>query len=246
MERLRARVGEIVADAATAEALKPWYRAFCKRPCFNDAYLAAFNRPNVTLVDTKGRGVSRLTGSGVIVGARAYDIDCLIFATGFEVGTSYPRRSGFELFGTGGRTLTDRWRAGPRTLHGMQAHGFPNCFFLGIAQGAYTANYTHMLYEQADHVAHLVGRVIRGGAAAIEATEEGEARWVEVMNGFTADGLMGFLRDCTPGYYNNEGRGSESRNAIVYGGGAEAFFQILRDWRKDETMDGARLIESPP
>ena len=87
MEEIRARVDSIVADRATAEALKPWYGYFCKRPCFHDEYLQAFNRDNVTLVDTHGRGVEQITEDGVVVDGVEYELDCLIFATGFEVGT---------------------------------------------------------------------------------------------------------------------------------------------------------------
>ena len=74
------------SDPATAEALKPYYRQFCKRPCFHNEYLEPFNRPNVTLVDTKGKGVERITKKGVVVEGREYELDCLIYASGFEVG----------------------------------------------------------------------------------------------------------------------------------------------------------------
>ena len=67
MEQIRRRIESIVDDPDTAEALKPYYRQFCKRPCFHDDYLATFNRPNVTLVDTEGRGVERMTPAGVVV-----------------------------------------------------------------------------------------------------------------------------------------------------------------------------------
>ena len=105
MEDIRARVDAIVQDPATAEALKPWYRQFCKRPCFHDEYLETFNRPNVTLVDTQGKGVERITERGVVVAGREYELDCLIFATGFEVGTDYARRAGYEVRGRDGGTL---------------------------------------------------------------------------------------------------------------------------------------------
>jgi cyclohexanone monooxygenase len=128
MEQIRARVDAIVRDPATAQALKPYYRQFCKRPCFHNEYLPTFNRPNVTLVDTKGKGVERITERGVVVAGREYEVDCLIYASGFEVGTPYPRRAGFEIYGRGGQTLTERWKDGVRTLHGIHSRGFPNCF----------------------------------------------------------------------------------------------------------------------
>src|SRR5262249_22100105 len=125
MNQIRGRVDTLVGDAAIADALKPWYRQFCKRPCFHDDYLPTFNRPNVTLVDTSGKGVERITPTGVVANGKSYDVDCPIFATGFEVGTSYTRRSGYELIGRGGETLSDKWRSGVRTFHGLLSRGFP-------------------------------------------------------------------------------------------------------------------------
>ena len=155
MEEIRARVDSIVTDRATAEALKPWYGYFCKRPCFHDEYLQTFNRDNVTLVDTRGLGVERITADGVVVDGTEHPVDCLIFATGFEVGTDYSRRTGFEIVGRDGLTLTDKWRDGVRTLHGLSVHGFPNCFVLSIAQSGFTVNFPYLLDVQA--TPHRVG-----------------------------------------------------------------------------------------
>jgi cation diffusion facilitator CzcD-associated flavoprotein CzcO len=111
MESIRARVDDVVQDKATADALKPWYNQFCKRPCFHDDYLATFNRPGVTLVDTNGQGVERITKDGVVVAGKEYKLDCLIFGTGFEVGTSYARRAGYDVRGIGGRMAARRCMA---------------------------------------------------------------------------------------------------------------------------------------
>ena len=156
MEEIRARVESIVQDPATAEALKPWYRQFCKRPCFHDEYLQAFNQPNVTLVDTHGQGVERLTERGAVVAGVEYELDCLIFATGFEVGTDYERRAGFQLVGKDGLTLSEKWADGVRTLHGMHVSGFPNCFVLGIAQAGFTVNFPYLFDIQAQHAAWIL------------------------------------------------------------------------------------------
>src|SRR6185295_10902656 len=147
---IRSRVDGTVSDPAVAEALKPWYRQFCKRPTFNDDYLPSFNRPNVTLVDTLGRGVDSITETGLVFDGVEYPVDCIIFATGFEVGTAYTRRAGFEVYGVGGVKLSDKWAGGMKTLHGLTSHGFPNCFHLGITQNTLTPNFPHMLDEQAD------------------------------------------------------------------------------------------------
>src|SRR4029077_6093917 len=132
MTRSRLRVHKNFSDSTTAGALKPYYRQFCKRPCFHDEYLETFNRPNVTLVDTNGQGVERITPRGVVVGGREYALDCLIYATGFEVGTDYARRAGYEVHGRDGVTLTEKWRDGASTFQGFHSRGFPNCFIVSL------------------------------------------------------------------------------------------------------------------
>ena len=244
MEQIRARVDSVVADRAKAEALKPWYNQFCKRPCFHDEYLATFNRPSVYLIDTDGRGVERITEKGVVVDGVEYELDCLIFATGFEVGTSYVRRAGYEITGRGGVTLSQKWADGVSTLHGMHSRGFPNCFIFANSQAGFTANYPHMLNEQSKHAAWIVARCQEAGAVAVEATEEAEAAWVqEVMD--SAIQRQKFAEECTPGYYNNEGKPSPlaARNG-PYGKGSIVFIQMITDWRNEGSMQGLELTKA--
>src|SRR5215831_9693857 len=189
MNQIRARVDSTVTDAETAGALKPWYRQFCKRPTFNDEYLPTFNRPNVTLVDTDGKGVERLTEHGIVAGGVEYEVDCLIFATGFEVGTAYTRRAGFEVYGRGGRTLTEHWTGGLKTLHGFYSAGFPNCFHMGVNQSTLTPNFPHLLDEQARHIAGVVGEAAARQAQVVEPTPEAEAEWVSTIKAQARDTL---------------------------------------------------------
>ncbi|MCA6301290.1 MAG: NAD(P)/FAD-dependent oxidoreductase, partial [Phenylobacterium sp.] len=119
MEEIRARVDSIVGDRQTAQNLKAWYRQLCKRPCFHDAYLQAFNAPSTRLIDTDGKGVERITENAVVVDGVDYEIDCLIFSTGFEVGTSFSRRYGYDIHGRGGQPLSQAWADGVRSLHGL-------------------------------------------------------------------------------------------------------------------------------
>jgi cyclohexanone monooxygenase len=238
MEEIRGRVESIVKDAETAEALKPYYRQFCKRPCFHNEYLDAFNRPNVELVDTRGEGVERITKKGVVVGGHEYELDCLIYASGFEVGTDYSRRAGFELYGQEGRSLTETWADGIRTLHGMHVHGFPNCFLMSNPQAGFTANFPHLLNEQARHLAYIIGTGIERAARKVEVTPEGEAGWVEQCLA-KARLATEFFENCTPGYYNNEGKMSErSTQNGFYGGGSIEFFRILEEWRAEGRLEG--------
>jgi cyclohexanone monooxygenase len=238
MEEIRARVDAVVKDAETAEALKPYYRQFCKRPCFHNEYLATFNRPNVTLVDTHGKGVERITARGVVAEGKEYELDCLIYASGFEVGTDYCRRAGMEIYGRDGESLSEKWAGSIRTIHGMHVHGFPNCFIMSNAQAGFTASYPHLLNEQAKHIAYIVKRAMDEGLEAVEATTEGEQAWVDRCIE-KARGNEDFLESCTPGYYNNEGKsGERSVQDGFYGGGSVEFFAILEGWREAGELEG--------
>jgi cation diffusion facilitator CzcD-associated flavoprotein CzcO len=237
MNEVRERVASTVSDPQTAEALKPWYGQWCKRPTFNDEYLPTFNRPNVKLVDTKGKGVERVTEHGVVVEGVEYEVDCLIFATGFEVGTVYTRRAQFELYGRDGVPLSDYWAKGMKTYHGFLSHGFPNCFHMGLTQTGFAANFTYMLDEQAAHVAHVITQVNGRKAKAVEPTPEAEAEWVKVVTGPTV--MTEYQNVCTPGYYNgegtNEGQGFLQTN---YPDGGLAFFDMLARWREQGDFAG--------
>lgn len=234
---IRARVSKVVADAATAEKLKPWYGQWCKRPNFHDEYLQAFNRPNVELVDTDGKGIERITANGVVVDGVEYPVDCLIFATGFEVGTSYTRRSECEIYGRDGIALSDAWADGMRTFHGFLSHGFPNCFHMGLTQTGLAFNYTYTARGQSEHVAYLVGQVIERGATSIEASAEAEAAYVDLVS---APGPMRkYQESCTPGYYNVEGKNTgQSFIDNQYPEGPVPFFRMLAAWRENGDLEG--------
>ncbi|MAE94228.1 MAG: monooxygenase [Deltaproteobacteria bacterium] len=239
MEQIRARVDAVVEDEATAEALKPYYRQFCKRPCFHNEYLPTFNRENVTLVDTKGQGVERVTEKGVVVDGQEYELDCLIYASGFEVGTSYTQRGGYEVYGREGQTLTEKWEDGVRTMHGMYSHGFPNCFFImSITQSGFTVNFTHMLGETGRHLAYVIKTAIDEDIRTLEVSEEAEAEWVETI--LRVSSTAGeFQQTCTPSYYNNEGKpGEVSRQNGFFFGEPMEFMNILADYRADGGLKG--------
>ena len=241
MEQIRSRVDEIVADPATAAALKPWYRQLCKRPCFHDEYLQTFNRPNVHLIDTDGRGVDRLTETGVVAGGVEYPLDCLIYATGFEVGTDYTRRCGYDVTGPAGTTLSSYWADGMRSMFGLHVHGFPNLFVIGHAQGGFTANYPHQLDEAATHAAHVIAHALAEGIREVEVTAEAEADWLQVLAD-NARNIRAFQEQCTPGYYNNEGHPTDvGFVASSYGKGPMPFFALLAEWRAAGDFAGLDL-----
>ena len=242
MNQVRSRAEAIINDPNTAEALKPWYRQFCKRPCFHDEYLPTFNRSNVTLVNTDGRGVERITERGIVANGTEYPVDCIVFATGFEVGTSYTRRAGYDIIGRNGLSLSDKWANGWRTLYGLQANSFPNCFFLGFTQTALSVNVPHALNEQAKHVTYILDQARQRDATRIEATLEAEELWLAEMQD-KARIAERFYAECTPGYYNNEGKLDASNGffAGTYGAGPIRFFRILDDWRSTGRLEGVEL-----
>ena len=245
MAKSRRRISEIVENPATAEALKPWYNYLCKRPCFNDHYLQTFNRANVSLIDTKGRGVEEITPRGVVVAGEEYPLDCLIFATGFEYLTEYAGQVGFEITGRDGLTLSEKWSEGTHTLHGMMTRDFPNLYFLCFAQSGVTANYTHMAEERADHLAYVIGRCIEEGVTTVEPTQAAEGAWVEDIVAGRGP-RRAFLDSCTPSYYNQEGKETPATALNdIYGRGPVAFFDVLARWRDEDQFAGLEVTYRP-
>tara|TARA_B110000285_G_scaffold158957_1_gene177349 strand:+ start:1456 stop:3333 length:1878 start_codon:yes stop_codon:yes gene_type:complete len=240
MEGVRARADRLVNDEKTAEALKPYYRQFCKRPCFHDEYLPTFNLSNVTLVNTDGKGVDQITSEGIVFEGKEYKVDCIIFATGFEVGTDYSRRAGYQVNGVKGKSISEKWADGLSTFHGMHTRGFPNAFFFGPAQSAFTATYTYSLDEQSVHLAHILSVAAKKGANRIEASDAAEKKWVQTIiqkARLTAD----FQQKCTPGYYNNEGKVNAKPQNNTYGGGPIEFFALMKKWRSNDNLKGLEL-----
>jgi len=242
MEELRTRVEETVTDPAVAEALKPWYRVMCKRPTFNDDYLPAFNRDNVTLVDVSdAQGIDHISAGGVVANGTEYDVDLIVYATGYHVTRDVRLRVGIDIEGRDGVLLHDHWGDGLRTLHGFTTRGFPNWFYIGTSQNAFSVNMTSMFDQQARHIAYLVGETIRRGATTIEPSEEGQREWCELIESMAPSG-PGFLADCTPGYYNQEGAALEGNSFLgAYTRGLNAFGELLEEWRDQGDLAGLEL-----
>jgi cation diffusion facilitator CzcD-associated flavoprotein CzcO len=239
MSEIRARVDEVVEDKETADRLKAWYRQLCKRPCFHDEYLQAFNEPNVHLVDTDGKGVDRIDATGLWAQGQRYEVDCIIYASGFEVGTEYTRRTGYDLTGRDGVRLSSHWADGMRTKHGTHVHGFPNLFIVQPTQGAnLISNVPHNLTEAGKTIAIIVKHALDHGFQEVEVTKEAEDAWIELLLSGPDLGIIGSA-DCTPGYYNNEGQPGRDRQSFVgYPGGAMAYFQYLDAWRTKGDFEG--------
>jgi cyclohexanone monooxygenase/pentalenolactone D synthase len=248
MEEHRGRVEEIVEDAATADALKPYYRYICKRPCFHDEYLPTFNASNVELVDCPA-GIERVTENGLFVEGREILLDCIVYATGFEAETTpFYRRAGHEIYGRAGVRLAERWEDGPRTLFGMMSHGFPNMFIMPCPgqQAVVTVNHTLITVEAAEHIGAMVGGLEAKGVAAFEVSEEAEAEWCETILSTYVDASP-VMSACTPSRLNQEGNPKAlSPLSGAYGGGMGDFFRfkkLLADWRESGAFAGLILEE---
>ncbi|HET8618208.1 MAG TPA: NAD(P)/FAD-dependent oxidoreductase [Acidimicrobiales bacterium] len=246
MEEHRRRVDELVADPATAEILKPYYRYLCKRPCFHDEYLDAFNNPNVTLVDCPA-GMERVTERGPVVGGRQYEVDCLVYGTGFEPElTPLYRRAGHEIVGRGGITLAEKWADGAASLFGMMSRGFPNLFVMPAPgqQAVVTVNYTQIAVLGAEFVGRAVALLDRRGVKVFDVSAAAEEAWTRSILDTHVDASR-VLSACTPSRINNEGdpAGMKPRNGN-YGRGLGDYFgyrDLLEQWLEAGDCDGLEL-----
>ncbi len=243
MERLRHRAAAVVKDAATAEALKPWYRFLCKRPLSNNEFYPTFNRPNVRLIDVSAtKGVERMTESGFVAGGVEYPVDCMIFASGFEVSSDLDRRWGIDVVeGRGGRSIYRDWAAGPKTFHGVIAHGFPNLFYTGYIQGGLNASVTEQCGSQGYHITHMISEALKRGVKAVEPSQEAQDAYVRHFEEVQPD-MSQFQRECTPSYFTNEGQ-VKAPWALFrpYGLGWTAFQKLLEQWRSKGDLEGLVL-----
>ena len=240
MSEIRSRVDTIVTDKATAHNLKAWYNQLCKRPCFHDEYLQSYNEPGTHLIDTDGKGVERITETGVVVAGTEYEVDCIIYASGFEVGTPLESRTGFDPVGRGGVKMSEYWAEGMRSKHGMHVHGFPNLFIVAFTQGAnLISNVPHNLTEGGKTAALIIKHALDRGYDRIEVTAEAEQAWLDLL----ATGPPPLLgnEQCTPGYYNNEGQllpDGKSFFGLGYPHGAQAYFKYIEAWRTNGDFEG--------
>lgn len=241
MERVRQRIADVITDPATAELMMPWYSQSCKRPCFHDEYLPAFNRPNVHLIDTDGKGVNEINERGVIVNGVEYPVDLLIFASGFEVTTTYTHRLGFDPKGRNGVSLSEAWAEGPATLHGVLSNGFPNMFMISTVQGAQATNFVHSITETAQHVAFLIEQCVKGNIATIEPETSAQENWFETLFA-QLWGIARYNAACTPGYLNSEGGGDmRSARAIAWMTSVLGFAEYVENWREQGDLAGLVL-----
>lgn len=254
MNRIRDRVQNVVEDPSVAEKLKPWYPTWCKRPCFNDGYLEAFNRDNVTLLDTAGKGMDCITSDSIVVAGQSYPVDLIIFSTGFTVpfGGSPAEKAHMSIRGRNGVSMSEEWaRNGPTTLHGVIDSNFPNLFLPGLWQGVVSINYLFSLDSLAKHAAYMLktarSKVKTGDRFAIAPTTAAVEDWaLQIMK---RSAIMSVVMGCTPGYYNLEGGINKIKPEVQlrmargagWGAGLESFLEYVETWRAEGSMQGIEV-----
>ncbi len=180
-EFIRKKIRGIVRDPAVAERLLPTQVVGCKRLCVDTSYYATYNRENVTLVDLREEPIEAIDATGLATRARHYDLDAIVFATGFDAMTGALGR--IDVRGRGGRTLEQKWSAGPRTYLGLATEGFPNFFMItGPGSPSVLSNMIPSIEQHVDWIADCIAHVRDRGAAGIEATAEAEDAWVDHVN----------------------------------------------------------------
>ena len=251
MDAHRDRVDAFVSDPGKAEAMKPYYRYMCKRPCFHDEYLPAMDRENVTLIDCPA-GIERITPTGLVANGTTYDVDCIVYATGFEgEATPFHRRAGHPIVGRGGLDIETKWKDGVQSLHGLMTRGFPNFFTMPAPyqQSVVTVTHTHITVEGADHLARTIRSMVDAGVRCFDVREDAEAAWTEGIVACAVD-RGAFDAACTPSRFNFEGDPSQAnpRNGS-YGGRAGDLFgyrTLLAEWREKGGFEGLEIELDTP
>lgn len=254
-DRLRKRVEELVTDNATAERLKAWYPSWCKRPCFHDHFLPTFNRENVSLVQTEPTGVQKASSRGLTVEGKEYDLDVIVFGTGYRapaVDIGEPSKMcNATITGAGGLSLPEKWLPqGPATLYGTMTSSFPNLFFTGPTQAGASASITYLFDITARHISEIISKLSSESPnpdqLILEPEAEAEEAWANKLASMA--GWAAPVSVCLPSYINNEGaamtdmrEAAKMARAMPYPLGINAYSKVLEDWRAEGGYRGLRI-----
>jgi cyclohexanone monooxygenase len=179
---VRDKIAEIVKDPETAKLLQPDNHPIgSKRICVDTEYYAAFNRPNVTLVDIRFNGIEEILPNAVRTGGKNHEIDALVLATGFDAMTGSVAR--IDIRGRGGKTLNQKWAEGPKTYLGLMSEGFPNLFIItGPGSPSVLSNMIVSIEQHVDWIADCLAFMRDRGLETMEATKDAEDNWVAHVN----------------------------------------------------------------
>ena len=182
VEFVHEKIRSVVNDPAVAELLLPKNHPIgTKRICVDTNYYQTYNRPNVTLVDIKNAPIEEITPNGLRTGGREYELDAIVFATGFDAMTGSLLKMG--IVGRDGTKLADKWEAGPRTYLGLMTAKFPNLFLItGPGSPSVLSNMIVSIEQHVDWVVDCITDLRANGLETIEATQEAEDNWVEHVN----------------------------------------------------------------
>ena len=181
----RAQMRSVIKDPAIVDILLPDdHPVGVKRLCLDTHYLETFNLPHVDIVDVRANPIERITKSGIVSGGREYEVDVIVFATGFDAMT------GVDITGRDGMKLRDKWAAGPRTYLGLGSAGFPNLFFItGPGSPSVLSNMIVSIEQHVDWITDCLSRLTSGNVRSIEATPDAEDEWVAHVNELASETL---------------------------------------------------------
>lgn len=178
---VRDRIHEIVEDPTTAELLSPRQVIGCKRLCLDTNYFETFNKPHVGLVDISKSPIDRFTESGVTVDGQHHEFDCVVLATGFDAMTGAIKK--IDIRGVDGRTIQEKWEAGPVNYLGLGINGFPNLFTVsGPGSPSVLTNMLVSIQQHVEWIADCLQHLRENGFARIEAAQQAEQDWVGHVN----------------------------------------------------------------
>ena len=251
--RIRSRVSQAVNDQNIAKKLQAWYPTWCKRPAFHDEYLSSFNRDNVTLIDTQGKGFDSLTADSIVVGSESYPVDIIILATGFRppFGGTPAEKANLTITGRNGVSMTQEWaRDGASTLHGALDRNFPNLFLSGPWQASISPNFLFNMDALAKHSAYILLRAKQragGKPFAVAPTRAATEDWA--MQLLARSVPMGAAAGCTPSYFNLEGmidrltleEQMKMGKSGIWGRDIEDFVEHIEGWRAEGSMKGIEV-----
>lgn len=220
---IREKIRAAVKDPETAEALTPHDHPFgAKRPCLDTNYYATYNRPNVTLVNLRQEPIKAITASGITTGKRSFDLDVIVFATGFDAMTG-AIRAVHPITGRGGKSLTDVWAQGPQTYLGLTVAGFPNFFMItGPGSPSVLSNMAVSIEQHVDWVVDRLTALRDAGFTTIEPTETAQAGW----NRHMADCSMLTLHRLANTWYTGANVPGKVQGLMPYTGGVGPYRSI--------------------
>jgi cyclohexanone monooxygenase len=220
---VRRKIAEQVTDPVVRDRLTPKNCPFgTKRPSVDSSYVPTFNRPNVTLADVREDPIVEITPTGIRTESTHYDLDVIVYATGFDVFTG--SLLAIDIQGRDAMTLRDKWSEGPRTYLGLMTSDFPNLFMVaGPGSPSLLSNVIVSTEAHVDLIAELIAHADAAGVTEIEPTDEAVTDWVKHVNEKAQETLYPLAKS----YYNGDEIEGKPRVFMPYSGGVRGYRRIL-------------------